>query len=64
MAKHSELVEKAKKGNIDLYFEGDSITRRWEANHKSNWDRNFGGWKAADFGAGGDRTQKVLVYPE
>lgn len=60
VAKHSELVAKAKKGNIDLYFEGDSITRRWEANHKANWDRNFGGWKAADFGAGGDRTQNVL----
>ncbi len=60
VAKHSELVEKAKKGNIDLYFEGDSITRRWEANQKANWDRNFGGWKAADFGAGGDRTQNVL----
>jgi lysophospholipase L1-like esterase len=64
--KHLELVEKAKKGNIELYFEGDSITRRWEgeARHKDNWDRNFGGWKAADFGAGGDRTQNVLYRIE
>lgn len=59
-SKHIELVEKAKQGKIDLYFEGDSITRRWEATHKANWDQNFGGWKAADFGAGGDRTQNVL----
>lgn len=59
-AKHLELLEKAKRGNIELYFEGDSITRRWEATHQDNWKQNFGGWKAADFGAGGDRTQNVL----
>src|SRR5213592_4608776 len=26
---HSELLEKGKQGRIDVYFEGDSITRRW-----------------------------------
>jgi (4-O-methyl)-D-glucuronate---lignin esterase len=62
--KHLELLEKAKKGGIDLYFEGDSITRRWEATHKENWDLNFNGWKAGDFGAGGDRTQNVLYRLE
>lgn len=62
--KHKELVERAKKGNIDLYFAGDSITRRWEATHRANWDQNFGGWKAADFGAGGDRTQNLLYRIE
>jgi lysophospholipase L1-like esterase len=62
--KHLELLEKARKGGIDLYFEGDSITRRWEATHKANWDQNFGGWKAGDFGAGGDRTQNVLYRLE
>src|SRR5262245_18794913 len=62
--KHLELLEKARKGGIDLYFEGDSITRRWEATHKENWDLNFNGWKAGDFGAGGDRTQNVLYRLE
>ena len=61
---HAALVEKAKRGNIDLYFEGDSITRRWEATHKANWDQNFAGWKAADFGAGGDTTRNVLYRIE
>src|SRR5690348_14238409 len=28
---HTQLVEKAKSGRIDIYFEGDSITRRWGA---------------------------------
>src|SRR5215216_3914940 len=60
VAKHQELLEKAKRGGIDLYFEGDSITRRWEATHRENWDRNFAGWRAGNFGAGGDRTQNVL----
>ena len=29
MIAHQELLEKARKGRIDIYFEGDSITRRW-----------------------------------
>ena len=28
---HAQLLEKAKQGRIDIYFEGDSITRRWGA---------------------------------
>jgi lysophospholipase L1-like esterase len=64
LKKHHELLEKARKGGIDLYFEGDSITRRWEADHKANWDLNFGGWRPGNFGAGGDRTQNVLYRLE
>src|SRR5204863_9511591 len=64
--KHAELVGLAKRarGDIDVYFEGDSITRRWQATHRENWDRNFRGWKAANFGAGGDGTQNVLYRIE
>ncbi|HKX28045.1 MAG TPA: GDSL-type esterase/lipase family protein, partial [Blastocatellia bacterium] len=61
---HLELIEKARRGGIDLYFEGDSITRRWEATHQANWDLNFKGWKTGNFGAGGDRTQNVLYRLE
>jgi lysophospholipase L1-like esterase len=61
---HAMLLEKARKGGIDIYFEGDSITRRWQGTdypeHKKNWDENFFGWNAADFGWGGDTTQNVL----
>src|SRR5688572_30240215 len=28
---HAQLLEKAKAGRIDVYFVGDSITRRWGA---------------------------------
>jgi len=61
---HSELLKKAKAGRIDVYFEGDSITRRWGATDYpdllANWKQNFFGWNAADFGWGGDRTQNIL----
>src|SRR5438045_9194092 len=61
---HAQLIEKAKKGRIDIYFEGDSITRRWGATDYpqllANWNRNFSGWNAADFGWGADRIQNIL----
>jgi lysophospholipase L1-like esterase len=63
---HVELVEKAKHGGIDVYFLGDSITRRWGASDTqykpmlANWTENFFGWNAADFGWGGDTTQNIL----
>ena len=62
--KHAELRALAEQGGIDLYFVGDSITRRWAATHRESWDRNFGGWRTGNFGAGGDRTQNVLYRLE
>jgi lysophospholipase L1-like esterase len=64
MAAHQALLEKKNQGVIDVYFLGDSITRRWQGTdypeHKKNWDQNFFGWNAANFGWGGDSTQNVL----
>jgi lysophospholipase L1-like esterase len=64
LAAHQSLLEKTKQGVIDVYFLGDSITRRWQGTdypeHKKNWDSNFYGWNAANFGWGGDSTQNVL----
>src|ERR1051325_691661 len=63
---HEQLVEKAKRGGIDLYFEGDSITRRWgtsDAPYREfldNWRRNFYGWNAGNFGWGADTVQNIL----
>jgi lysophospholipase L1-like esterase len=63
---HAQLVEKARRGGIDVYFAGDSITRRWgtsDAQYRDfldNWTRNFFGWNAANFGWGGDTVQNVL----
>jgi len=61
---HEQLVQKAKQGRIDVYFTGDSITRRWGATDYpaflENWKQNFYGWNAANFGWGGDTVQNVL----
>jgi lysophospholipase L1-like esterase len=61
---HAMLLAKAQKGVIDVYFLGDSITRRWQGTdypvHKKNWDANFFGWNAANFGWGADTTRNVL----
>ena len=61
---HQQLLEKAAKGGIDVYFVGDSIARRWGATDYpellANWKDNFFGWNAADFGWGADRTENML----
>lgn len=61
---HEQLLEKAKQGGIDIYFEGDSITRRWGATDYpkflANWNTNFFGWNAADFGWGADAIENIL----
>jgi len=63
---HEQLLEKARKGGIDVYFEGDSITRRWGASdpqyreNLANWNTNFFGWNAANFGWGADSIQNIL----
>src|SRR5579863_1790190 len=61
---HEQLLVKKTQGRIDVYFEGDSITRRWGAtdypNLLENWRQNFTGWNAADFGWGADRIENIL----
>jgi lysophospholipase L1-like esterase len=61
---HEQLLEKARKGGIDVYFLGDSITRRWGATDYpeflANWNTNFFGWNAANFGWGADLIENML----
>jgi lysophospholipase L1-like esterase len=66
MIAHEQLLAKRTQGKIDIFFMGDSITRRWgtsEEQYKdllANWNANFKGWNAADFGWGADKTQHML----
>lgn len=67
---HRQLVEKARigatQGRIDVYFVGDSITRRWGCTDPQyrdllvSWKEHFFGWNAANFGWGGDSTNHIL----
>ena len=66
MAAHEQLLVKKTQGRIDAFFIGDSITRRWGATDPqyrqllANWQMNFFGWNAANFGWGADLTQNIL----
>jgi len=64
MLAHEQLLAKRTQGKIDVYFEGNSIARRWGATDYpqflANWNANFFGWNAADFGWGADRIQNML----
>ena len=61
---HQELLAKREAGRIDVFFVGDSITRRWGAldypDLLEHWNASFHGWNAANFGWGGDRTENIL----
>jgi len=61
---HRQMLDNLKKGRVDVYFAGDSITRRWRATDYppflANWNENFFGWNAANFGWGGDTIQNIL----
>jgi hypothetical protein len=64
MLAHRQLLAKRTQGTIDVYFEGNSIVRRWGATDYpellDNWKSNFFGWNAADFGWGADRIEHML----
>jgi (4-O-methyl)-D-glucuronate---lignin esterase len=64
MIAHEQLLEKARTGGIDVYFVGDSITRRWGATDYpdllAHWRQQFFGWNAGNFGWGADRTENIL----
>jgi lysophospholipase L1-like esterase len=58
--RHASFVEIAKKGDIDLLLEGDSITDWWATNGKKAYAKYFGDTKVANFAIAGDTTQGVL----
>jgi len=56
--RHENFLKRAKEGNIDILFLGDSITEGWGGN--AVWQKHYALLKAANFGIGGDTTQNVL----
>jgi lysophospholipase L1-like esterase len=60
MVQHEGFNARAKKGDVDVVFLGDSITAGWGGNGKAIWAERYAPLKAVNFGIGGDRTQHVL----
>ena len=53
-------VAKAKQGNWELVFIGDSITDFWQNRGRAEWNRYFGQYRALNLGISADRTEHVL----
>ena len=57
---HKGYVERAKQGNINVLFLGDSITQGWNDAGKAIWEKRYVPVGAVNFGIGGDSTRQVL----
>ncbi|MFO1022462.1 MAG: platelet-activating factor acetylhydrolase IB subunit [Planctomycetales bacterium] len=62
--KRQQMInERAKEGNVDLIFIGDSITQGWHP-MAGVWKKYYGKRNAMNAGIGGDQTQHVLYRLE
>jgi lysophospholipase L1-like esterase len=57
--RHAQFLERAKQGNIDVVFLGDSITDRWPRVGEGSWLK-LAPYKPANFGIEGDCTEHLL----
>jgi lysophospholipase L1-like esterase len=57
--RHAQFLERAKQGEIDVVFLGDSITDRWPKVGEASWLK-LAPYKPADFGIEGDCTEHLL----
>lgn len=55
--RHAAIVEKAKKGDVDLLMIGDSIVHSFD---KAVWDKYYAPRRALNLGYWGDKTENVL----
>jgi lysophospholipase L1-like esterase len=56
--RHEGFVQRAKQGDVNILFMGDSITDGWR--RQKLWTEKYEPMKAVDFGIGGDKTEHVL----
>src|SRR6266571_7920381 len=52
LQRHVRFVARAKEGNVDVLFLGDSITQAWENQGKEVWKKRYEPLHAANFGIG------------
>ncbi len=57
---HQAYLDRAKQGNIDVVFLGDSITDFFTRDGADVWKKYWVPLNAVDFGVSGDRTQNIL----
>ena len=54
------MTERAKQGDVELAFIGDSITQGWEGKGREVWQEFYADRKPINLGIGGDRTEHVI----
>lgn len=57
--RHAQFLERAKQGETDLVFLGDSITDRWPRVGERSWQK-LAAYKPSNFGIEGDCTEHLL----
>jgi hypothetical protein len=57
--RHAQFLERAKQGDVDILFVGDSITDRWPRVGESSWLK-LAKSKSANFGVEGECTEHLL----
>ena len=57
---HQGLLNKTKKGGVNVFFFGDSITNGWSGAGKAVWAEKFEPLGASNYGIGGDTTRQLL----
>ena len=60
MVHFQRSLDRTKQGNIDLIFDGDSITDFYLGTGKKVWEANYSKLKAVDYAISGDKTENLL----
>ncbi|MCZ7648329.1 MAG: GDSL-type esterase/lipase family protein [Planctomycetota bacterium] len=58
--RHAGFNARAREGNADLVFLGDSWVEGWETAGKEAWARFYGDRQAVNFGIAGDGAERIL----
>ncbi len=59
-SRHQAMNARAKQGNVDLVYIGDSIVGNWRWDGKPVWDHYYAKRNGVILGISGDRTEQVL----
>ncbi len=58
--RHESMNQRARQGNVDLIYVGDSIVEHFDKQGKEVWAHYYSPRHALNLGIGGDRTEHVL----
>ncbi|QYY37267.1 GDSL-type esterase/lipase family protein [Ruficoccus sp. ZRK36] len=60
LSAHQRLTRAAQAQDAEIVFLGDSITKGWLEQGRSQWDSHYKAMNAIDLGIGGDSTRQIL----